>query len=150
MTVKFILNGRPVSYDVAPNEYLLDSLRKHHVTSVKKGCYESTCGVCTVLLDGHPILSCSFLSVRLEGCEVTTVDGLQTEVERIADYFGHEGADQCGFCNPGMALTIYALKRELQNPTDEEIKAYIRGNLCRCSGYQAQFLAIKRYLEDHR
>jgi len=150
MTVKFILNGRPVSYDVAPNEYLLDSLRKHHVTSVKKGCDESTCGVCTVLLDGHPILSCSFLSVRLEGCEVTTVDGLQTEVERIADYFGHEGADQCGFCNPGMALTIYALKRELQNPTDEEIKAYIRGNLCRCSGYQAQFLAIKRYLEDHR
>lgn len=150
MFVKFILNGSPVSYEVAPNEFLLDVLRRHHVLSVKKGCDESTCGVCTVLMDNRPQLSCSLLAVRAEGHVITTVEGLQAEVERISDYFGHEGADQCGFCNAGMALTIYALSKEYQNPSEEEIKAFVRGNLCRCSGYQAQLVAIKRYLEDHK
>ncbi len=150
MKIAFILNGRAVTWDVQPGEYLLDALRAHHVTSVKKGCDESGCGVCTVLLDGHPILSCSFLAIRASSHTVTTVDGLQEEIEKIANHFGHEGADQCGFCNPGMALTIYALKHELNNPTDAEIKHFILGNLCRCSGYQAQFVAIKKYLEDHR
>lgn len=147
MTVKFLLNNRPVSIEANPGEYLLDTLRNHHITSVKKGCDESTCGVCTVLLDGKPVLSCSLLTARVEGHTVTTVEGLQTEVAKIADYFGSEGADQCGFCNTGLALTIYALTKEYSNPTDEEIRQYVVGNLCRCSGYQAQLLAIKRYLE---
>lgn len=147
MKVNFTLNGRLVSYEVAPSDFLLDTLRSHDITSVKKGCDESTCGVCTVLVDGHPTLSCSLLTVRIEGRHVTTVEGIQDEVAKISEYFGHEGADQCGFCNTGLALTIYGLVHEYENPTDEEIKAYIRGNLCRCSGYQAQFLAIKQYLE---
>jgi carbon-monoxide dehydrogenase small subunit len=148
MNVKFILNGRNVEVEVPATEFLLDTLRNHHVLSVKKGCDESSCGVCTVLLDGKPILSCSLLTARVEGHHITTVEGLQEEIGKISDVFGHEGADQCGFCNTGLALTIYALKRELKNPTDEEIKHYIVGNLCRCSGYQSQFKAIKRYLGD--
>jgi carbon-monoxide dehydrogenase small subunit len=150
MNVELVLNGRPRVFDVAPGEFLLDTLRNHNVLSVKKGCDESTCGVCTVLMDGYPILSCSLLTVRAAGHAITTVEGVQDEVGRIADYFGQEGADQCGFCNSGLALTILGLIKEYPHPTDEEIKHYIVGNLCRCSGYQSQFLAIKRYLEAHR
>jgi carbon-monoxide dehydrogenase small subunit len=147
MKVKFNLNDRDREFEISPNEYLLETLRKNHITSVKNGCNESTCGVCTVLMDGKPVLSCSLLSVRADGHKITTVDGLQKEVEHISEFFGDEGADQCGFCNTGMALTIYALKNEIKNPTDDQIKDYIVGNLCRCSGYHAQFKAIKSYLE---
>ncbi len=148
MKVKLILNNKNRTFEVTPDEYLLDTLRNNHITSVKKGCNQSTCGVCTVLLDDKPILSCSILTVLLQGRHITTVDGISNEVDKISTYFGEEGADQCGFCNTGLALTIYALKKELINPSDEDIKKYVVGNLCRCSGYQAQFLAIKKYLED--
>jgi carbon-monoxide dehydrogenase small subunit len=146
MKVNFILNHHEVSYEVSPSEVLLESLRKHHIVSVKRGCDTSTCGVCTVLLNGKPVLSCSVLTASIEGKHVITVDGIPDEIEKIASYFGEEGADQCGFCNAGLALTIYALKNENPHPTDDEIKHYVVGNLCRCSGYQAQFLAIKHYL----
>lgn len=150
MKVEFFLNGRKRQFDVSPEEYLLETLRKNHITSVKNGCNESTCGVCSVLLDGKPVLSCTVLTIRIEDQHVTTVEGLQDEVSHISDYFGDEGADQCGFCNSGLALTIIALKKEYKNPTDDDIKNYIVGNLCRCSGYQAQLKAIKRYLEDSK
>ena len=146
MKAHFVLNGRNVTYEVRPNEYLLETLRRHHLTSVRAGCETSSCGVCTVLLNGKPVLSCSVLSLSIEGQKITTVDGLQKEIEIIADHFGHEGADQCGFCNTGLALTIYAMKKELNHPTDDEIKHYTVGHLCRCSGYQAQLKAIKTYL----
>ncbi|MBE0701218.1 MAG: 2Fe-2S iron-sulfur cluster binding domain-containing protein [Acholeplasmataceae bacterium] len=147
MKVSFVLNQRNIVYDVSPDEYLLDSLRRNHILSVKKGCGESTCGVCTVLLNGKPILSCTVLTASISGKNVTTVDGLQDEIEEISNHYGHEGADQCGFCNAGLALTIYAMKKELKNPTDDEIRHYTVGNLCRCSGYDAQLRAIKSYLE---
>lgn len=147
MKINIILNGRERQFEVEPNEYLLDTLRNNHITSVKNGCNNSTCGVCTVLMDGKPVLSCSILSLRADTHEITTVDGLQKEVEEISAFFGDEGADQCGFCNTGMALTVYALKHELKNPTDDQIKDYMVGNLCRCTGYHAQFKAIKSYLE---
>lgn len=146
MNVNFILNNREVTYDINPGDVLLDSLRQHHLVSVKRGCDTSSCGVCTVLLNGKPILSCSVLTASIEGKHVTTVDGIPDVIEEIAHYFGDEGADQCGFCNSGLALSIYALKQENPHPTDDEIKHYVVGHLCRCSGYQAQFLAIKRYL----
>ena len=114
MKVKFNLNGRDREFEVSPNEYLLETLRNNHITSVKNGCNESTCGVCTVLLDGKPVLSCSVLSLKADGHQITTVDGLQKEVEHISEFFGEEGADQCGFCNTGLALTIYALKKEIK------------------------------------
>lgn len=137
-------------FDIAPGEYLADTLRANHILSVKKACDESACGACTVLVDGRPILSCSYLSARVEGRSVTTVEAIQDEVNQISDFFSDEGADQCGFCNTGLALTIYALQKEMPNASDDEIRHFVAGNLCRCSGYQAQFLAIKHYLEAHK
>lgn len=150
MKVNFVLNGQPIQFEVAPGEYLADTLRSNHVLSVKKACDEAVCGACTVLLDGRPVLSCSYLSARAEGKHVTTVEAIQAEVDQISDFFSEEGADQCGFCNTGLALTIYALQKDLPKATDEQIKHFVVGNLCRCSGYQAQFLAIKKYLEAHK
>ncbi len=150
MKIAIKLNGRPRSFEVEPNEYLLEVLRKNNMTSVRNGCDGSTCGVCTVLIDGKPMLSCSVLAIRVDGSEITTVEGIQKEVDHISNYFGDEGADQCGFCNAGLALTIYSLQKEIKHPSDDDIKDYIVGNLCRCSGYQAQFKAIKRYLEAHK
>lgn len=148
MLVKFYLNDVEVSYDVAPNEYLAKTLRSHGIKSVKVGCNESTCGSCTLLIDGKPMMSCSILSASIEGKHITTIEGIQEEAAKISHYFAEEGADQCGFCNVGYALTIYALKRELKNPSDEDILNYIVGNLCRCSGLQSQLKAIKAYLKE--
>ncbi len=148
MIVKLTLNHQEKRFDVDASETLLETLRNHDVMSVKKGCDASSCGTCTVLVDGKPMLSCSLLTVRLQNKHIITVDGIHDEVEKISTYFGLEGADQCGFCNPGMALSIYALKQMLSNPSSEDIKTFLVGNLCRCSGYQAQFKAIKRYLGD--
>ena len=149
MIVEIKLNGRTRTFDVDPGEYLLDTLRTHHVLSVRKGCDESSCGVCTILLNDKPVLSCSVLSAQAHGKSILTVDGLHEEIEKISNYFSDEGADQCGFCNPGLALSTYALKQKSVPPTDAEIKRFIVGHLCRCSGYQAQYKAIKRYLGDH-
>ncbi|MCR5332883.1 MAG: 2Fe-2S iron-sulfur cluster binding domain-containing protein [Bacilli bacterium] len=145
MLVKFKLNGLDVKYDIEPGEFLLDTL-KEDVKSLKKGCDGSACGVCTVLLDGKPVLSCSLLTAKCDGHEITTVEGIQDVAEKVAECFGKEGADQCGYCNSAFALIIYALSKEYKNPTDEEIKRFLVGNLCRCTGYQSQFLAVKRYL----
>lgn len=148
MVVKFYLNDVLVSYDVKPGEYLAHTLREHGVKSIKVGCNESTCGSCTLLIEGKPVMSCSVLTASIEGKHVTTIEGIQEEAAKIAYHFAEEGADQCGFCNVGYALTIYALKRELKNPTDEEINDYIVGNLCRCSGLHSQMNAIKAYLKE--
>ena len=148
MLVTFYLNDVRVSYDVNPNEYLAQTLRKHGVKSVRVGCNESTCGSCTLLVDEKPVMSCSVLTASVEGKHITTVEGIQEEAAKISSYFSKEGADQCGFCNMGLALVIHSLKREYKNPTDEEIKNYIVGNLCRCSGLQSQLNAIKAFLKE--
>ena len=147
MKIRLKVNGENKTYDVRPDEYLLDTLRNNNYISVRRGCENTSCGVCTVLLDGAPVASCSYLSCKADGKAVTTVDGIQEEAAKLADCFGREGADQCGFCNPSMALTVYAMKKELVNPTDDDIRSYLVGNLCRCSGYQGQHRAIKAYLE---
>ena len=146
MLVKFKLNGLDVKVDVEPAEFLLDTLKKMNVKSLKKGCDGSACGACTVLVDNKPVLSCSYLSARVEGHEVTTVEGIQDIAAKIAECFGEEGADQCGYCNASFALTIHALSLENKNASEDEIKHFMVGNLCRCTGYQAQTKAIKRYL----
>ena len=148
MLVTFYLNEVKVTYDVKPGEYLATTLRNHGVKSVKIGCDESTCGSCTLLVDNKPMMSCSLLTASIEGKHVTTVEGIQGEAAKISYYFAEEGADQCGFCNTGFALVVYSLKREYKNPTDLEIKNYIVGNLCRCSGLQSQVNAIKAYLKE--
>ena len=148
MLVTFFLNNTEVSYSVNPGEYLADTLRKHGLKSIKVGCNESSCGSCTLLVDNKPMMSCSLLTASVEGKHITTIEGIQEEAAKISRCFSEEGADQCGFCNVGYALVIYSLKREYKNPTDEEIKNYIVGNLCRCSGLQSQIKAIKAYLKE--
>lgn len=147
MKVTLIINGRTRQFDIDPGEYLLDTLRNNHYTSVKRGCDTTSCGVCTVLLEGDPVASCSYLTAKADGLEVTTVEGIEEDASLLADFFGREGADQCAYCNPGLALTVYAMKRELKDPTDDDIRDYLVGNLCRCSGYVAQHKAIKAYME---
>ena len=148
MLVTFYLNEVQVTYDVKPGEYLAYTLRQHGVKSVRVGCNESSCGSCTLLVEGKPMMSCSLLTASVEGKHITTVEGIQEEAAKMSKCFSNEGADQCGFCNVGLALTIYALKREYKNPTDEEINNYIVGNLCRCTGLQSQLKAIKAYLKE--
>lgn len=147
MNIELTINGSTETYSVRPDEYLLETLRNHHFYSVRRGCETTSCGVCTILVDGKPVASCSFLSVRAQGHKITTVEGIQEEAAKLAELFGDEGADQCGYCNPGLALAVYAMKQQLKNPTDEDIRHYLVGNLCRCSGYVAQHAAIKKYME---
>jgi len=148
MKINLKINGQLKSFLVENNEYLLDVLRRNDYLSVRRGCDNTSCGVCTVLLDGRPVPSCSVLAVRCENKEITTVEGIEKEAEKLAKHFGELGADQCGFCNPSMALTVYSLKLENKNASMEEIKNYLVGNLCRCTGYVAQHEAIKKYLGD--
>lgn len=147
MKVAMTINGTSKLFDIEPGEYLLDTLRNNHYRSVKRGCDSTSCGVCTVLVEGRPVASCSYLTARAEGLEITTVEGIEEDASILADLFGKEGADQCGYCNPALALTVYAMKRELIEPTDNDIRDYLVGNMCRCTGYEAQHKAIRAYLE---
>ena len=146
MVVKFNLNGLDVEYVIKPGEYLLDTLRSHDVKSVKKGCDGSACGVCTVLVDDKPVLSCSVLTAKVEGHRVTTVEAIQEEAAELSECFSKEGSDQCGYCNAAFALMVHALRKENPHPTDEEIRDYMVGNLCRCTGYHGQQKAVKAFL----
>ena len=146
MVVKFNLNGLDVEYIIKPVEYLLDTLRNNGVKSVKKGCDGSACGACTVLLDDKPVLSCSVLTAKVEGHRVMTVESIQDEAAELSACFSRQGSDQCGFCNAAQALMVHALKKENPNPTDEEIRDFMVGNLCRCTGYQGQQKAVREYL----
>ena len=146
MLVKFNLNGLDVEYVIKPGEYLLDTLRAHGIKSVKKGCDSSACGVCTVLVDDKPVLSCSMLTAKVEGHRVTTVEAIQEEAAALSECFAKEGSDQCGYCNAAFALMVHALKKENPHPSDEQIRDYMVGNLCRCTGYNGQQKAIKAFL----
>ena len=148
MKINLKINGQSRQFLIEPNEYLLDVLRRNDYLSVRRGCDNTSCGVCTVLIDNKPVPSCSILAARCENKEITTVEGIETEVEKLAKYFGELGADQCGYCNPSMALTVYSLKLENRNANIEEVKEYLVGNLCRCTGYVAQHEAIMKYLGD--
>ena len=150
MIIKFNLNGVDKEVIVSPSEYLLDTLRKIGVKSVKKGCDGAACGACTILLDDKPVLSCGVLSVRVNGHKVETVEAIQDEAAKLSECFSSEGADQCGFCNSALALIVHALKNDVPNPTDEDIEQYMVGHLCRCTGYQSQKNAIRKYLGGNK
>ncbi len=134
MEIKLKLNGKQIVDLIEPDMLLLDFCRKHHCKSVKRGCETSNCGLCTVWLDGTPVLSCNVLAARAAGHEVTTLEGLQEEAREFGMFLAREGGEQCGFCNPGFIMNVLAMERELTDPTDEEIKEYLSGNLCRCTG----------------
>ena len=146
MEITVILNGKKLTASVMPDTTLLDFVSSHGCASVKCGCETSGCGLCTVFLDDKPILSCSCLAVRADGHRITTLEGLQEEAAEFVGFIADQGAEQCGFCNPGFVMNTIALLRENPNPTDEEIRAYLAGNLCRCSGYEGQTRGIRAYL----
>ncbi|ACZ18653.1 (2Fe-2S)-binding domain protein [Thermanaerovibrio acidaminovorans DSM 6589] len=146
-TISFTLNGRPVSMDVEPRTTLLRALRDYGVTSVKRGCEEGECGTCTVILDGKLQKSCMVLAQEAEGREVLTAEGLVSrdgKLHPVQQAFIEEGAIQCGFCTPGMVLAVYDLLKRNPNPTDEEMKVALSGNLCRCTGYEGIFRAVRK------
>ena len=150
MEIKLKLNGRNIISSVEADTVLLDFLREKGCLSVKRGCDTSNCGLCTVLLDGKPILSCSTLAVRADGHEIHTLEGLQAEASDFVGFIADQGADQCGFCNPGFVMNTIALLRENPDPTDDEIRAFLAGNLCRCSGYDGQLRGIRNYLNSRK
>lgn len=146
MEIRFRLNGKQVQAEVRPDTVLLDLVRELGCYSVKRGCETANCGLCTVWLDGKPVLSCSTLALRADGRHVTTLEGLK-EAEEFGMFLAAEGGEQCGFCSPGFIMNVLAMERELKNPTEDEIKEYLAGNLCRCSGYMSQLRAVKKYLD---
>ena len=147
MEIKFWLNGQKIQEEIQPDMLLLDLLREKGCYSVKRGCETANCGLCTVLLEEKPVLSCSFLAARVDGKHVVTLEGVQKEAEEIGGFLAKQGAEQCGFCNPGFLMNIFAMLKELENPTEEEINEYLAGNLCRCSGFMGQTRSILNYLE---
>ena len=147
MELKFTLNGKKVSAIIDADSLLIDVVRDLGCFSVKRGCETSNCGLCTVFMNDKPVLSCSVLAARAEGQEVTTLEGLQEEAAEFGAFIADQGAEQCGFCNPGFIMNAIAMFRENPHPTDEEILSYLSGNLCRCSGYEGQLRGIKSYLE---
>ena len=147
MEIKLTLNGKALTASVAADTLLLDFVRDHGCYSVKRGCETANCGLCTVLLDGTPVLSCSVLAARADGRSVQTLEGLQDEAKDFIGFIADQGAEQCGFCNPGFVMNTIALLRENPDPTDGEIRAYLAGNLCRCSGYEGQLRGIRAYLD---
>ena len=150
MEIKLKLNGRAVTASVEADTVLLDFLREKGCLSVKRGCDTSNCGLCTVLMDGTPILSCSTLAIQADGHEIYTLEGLQKEAEEFVGFIADQGADQCGFCNPGFVMNTIALLRENPDPSDDEIRAYLAGNLCRCSGYDGQLRGIRNFLNSRK
>ena len=147
MEVKINVNGRVITDSVDADMLLLDFLRKHGCYSVKCGCETTNCGLCTVFMDDIPVLSCSVLTVRANGHKIVTLEGLQAEAKEFIGFIADQGAEQCGFCNPGFIVNTIALLRENPNPTDDEIRAYLVGNLCRCSGYNGQLRGIRAFLD---
>lgn len=146
MQIQLWINEKKVTAEIAADLLLIDFLREQGCKSVKRGCETSNCGLCTVFLDDKPVLSCSILAARADGCKVTTLEGLQEEAEGFGAYIADQGAEQCGFCNPGFMMNAIAMFRENPDPTDEEIMEYLAGNLCRCSGYEGQLRGIRSYL----
>ncbi len=150
MKIRVKVNGEWKEWEIDPSDYLLDVLRREGYLSVKRGCDTGTCGACTVLVDGFPAYSCAILAATMDGHEITTAEGIADEMEDYIKALAEEGADQCGFCSPGLMVAVYALKKEIEmgkvERSREAVRRYLIGNLCRCSGYLGQERAILKFL----
>ena len=146
MEITLTLNGKKLTRSVEADTILLDFLRNEGCYSVKRGCDTTNCGLCTVFMDDMPLLSCGLLVARAAGHKITTMEGLQKEAAEFGAFIADQGAEQCGFCNPGMIMNALALLRENPEPTEEEIKEFLAGNLCRCSGYEGQLRGIQNFI----
>ncbi|MEX0806205.1 MAG: (2Fe-2S)-binding protein [Candidatus Binatia bacterium] len=145
--INVTINGRQYSGNVEPRQLLTDFLRDDlGLTGTHVGCEHGVCGACTVLLDNEPVRSCLMFAVQVNGAELKTIEGLApsaTELHPLQQKFWEFHGLQCGFCTPGILLTAEALLKEIPNPTEEEIREWISGNLCRCTGYENIIEAIQ-------
>lgn len=145
-TVRCTVNGKQVEATVEPRLLLADFLRDVlDLTGTHLGCEHGVCGACTILMDGEPVRSCLTLAVQADGCEITTVEGLARgeELHPVQMAFWEEHALQCGFCTPGFLISVVHLLAKNPNPTEDEIREYLSGNLCRCTGYQNIVKAVQ-------
>lgn len=150
MLLEFKVNGKDYKIDIDPNKRLLDVLREDlNLTGTKEGCGEGECGACTVIMNGAAVNSCLVMAVQARGKEIITVEGLEKdgELDELQKAFIKHGALQCGFCTPGMLMSLKALLLKNPNPTEDEIKTAIAGNLCRCTGYVKIVEAVKDVVE---
>jgi len=151
--VELRVNDRSHEVAIEPSKLLLDALRQDlQLTGSKRGCDDSSCGACTVLVDGIPMLSCTLVAASCEGQEITTVEGVSEHgsLAAIQKAYGDWGGAQCGYCTPGFMMTVKALLAANPDPTAEEIRGALSGNLCRCTGYSQMYEAIKDAIEAER
>ena len=144
------VNGEQREIALAPNRLLLDALREDlGLTGSKRGCDDSSCGCCAVLVDGVPMLSCVALAASYENCDITTVEGLGglDRLDPIQEGYAESGGAQCGYCTPGFMIATKALLDRNPNPTMDEIREALSGNLCRCTGYMQIYESVKYALE---
>lgn len=152
MRVNIKINGKSHFVEIEPGEMLLETLRKIGYKGVKHACSTASCGACTVQVDGKAVLSCSTFTAAVDGHEIKTIEGFSDEVvlSEIQNALLEEGASQCGFCIPGLVVTAEALLNENPDPSQEEILEYLKGNLCRCTGYESQTRAIIKAAKARR
>jgi carbon-monoxide dehydrogenase small subunit len=151
--IELRVNGLTHELAIAPSALLLDVLRRDlGLTGSKRGCDDSSCGACTVLVDGTPLLACTLLACSCEGQEITTVEGISEHgsLAAIQKAYGDWGGAQCGYCTPGFMITVKHLLAVNPDPTDEEIRSALSGNLCRCTGYTQMYTAIKAAIEAEK
>lgn len=144
--VKITVNGTEHELTIEPRETLLEILRNYlNLTGAKLGCDQQVCGTCTVLMDGLPVSSCSVLGLDADACHVTTIEGLASnnELHPIQRAFIERGALQCAYCIPGMILAVKALRDQLPNPTDEQVRHFLAGNICRCGCHMEILEAVR-------
>lgn len=152
MEIKIKINDKIITDNISADLLLIDFLRGHGCYSVKRGCDTSNCGLCTVLVEDKPVLSCSYLAARAGGKKVTTLEGMGVRAEELGSFMAEEGTEQCGYCSPGFIMSVLSMEREFEDrgitaPTEEEISRYLSGNLCRCTGYMGHMRAIRKYLK---
>jgi aerobic-type carbon monoxide dehydrogenase small subunit (CoxS/CutS family) len=148
--IQLKVNGRSRELAFEPSKLLLDVLRQDlDLTGSKRGCDDSSCGACTVQVDGIPMMSCTLLAASCEGQEITTVEGVSEHgsLAAIQKAYGDWGGAQCGFCTPGFIMTVKHLLTENPEPTEQDIRGALSGNLCRCTGYSQMYQAIKAAID---
>jgi aerobic-type carbon monoxide dehydrogenase small subunit (CoxS/CutS family) len=152
MTITLTINGRRRTIDIEPGDKLLDVLRREGYMGVKKGCGSGDCGACAVLLNGRAVNSCLVFAAKADGCDVVTAEGLADgeTLHPVQEAFLDEGAVQCGYCTPGMIISTVDLLRRNRDPSEEEIREALSGNLCRCTGYVKQIRAVQRAADRMR
>ena len=153
MEIEITINGRKRRFDVEPNKLLLNLVRDElYLTGTKYGCGIDECGACTVHMDGQAVLACMVLAVDADGRSVTTIEGVANggKLDPVQEAYIEEGAIQCGFCTPGFIMSTKALLKENPDPTEKEIREYLKGNYCRCTGYVNIVKAVQSAAEKLR